>query len=129
MPQSYRDFARMLLGLVRLINGAIALFAPQIIIGRFDEDGRDVPVTRYALRMFGVRTVLIGLDLFRGVGPKRSHAVKVAPVVHVSDTVAAVLAARSGKVARSTGALIVAISALNTLLSLAMQGGGENESA
>ena len=129
MPERYRDYARMLLGLIRLINGAIALFAPQVIIGRFDKDGRDVPVTRYALRMFGIRTVLIAFDLFRGAGPKRSHAVKVAPIVHVSDTVAAVLAARSSKVAGSTGALIVAISALNTLLSLVMQGGGENESA
>src|SRR5690606_33414450 len=107
----YRDYARMLLGLIRLVNGAIALFAPQVIIGRFDKNGTDVPVTRYALRMFGIRTVLIALDLFRGAGPERSHAVKVAPVVHVSDTVAAVLAARSGKVAGSTGALIVAISA------------------
>lgn len=129
MPDRYRDYARMLLGVVRLINGTIALFAPHVIIGRFDKDGKDVPVTRYALRMFGIRTVLIAFDLFREAGPKRSHAVKVAPIVHVSDTVAAVLAARSGKVAGSTGALIVAISALNTLLSLVMQGGGENESA
>lgn len=126
---TYRDYARVLLGLIRLINGAIALFVPQIIIGRFDKAGTEAPVTRYALRMFGVRTILIALDLFRGAGSTRSHAVRVAPIVHISDTAAAFLAARSGKIAASSGVMIVVISAVNTALSLLMQGGGENDSA
>lgn len=125
MPNNYRDYARMLLGAIRLINGLIALFIPQMIIKRFDKHGTDVPVTRYALRMFGVRTVLVALDLFRGPGPTRSYAVKVAPIIHASDTVAAFLAARSGKVPAKTGVLIVAISTMNTILSLVMQGGEE----
>lgn len=126
MPDNYRDYARMLLGAIRLVNGIIALFIPQMIIKRFDEDGTSVPVTRYALRMFGVRTVLVALDLFRGPGPTRFYAVKVAPIIHASDTVAAFLAARSGMVPTKTGVLIVAISTMNTILSLVMQGGGES---
>ncbi|MDZ7727030.1 MAG: hypothetical protein U5Q44_01880 [Dehalococcoidia bacterium] len=120
MPASYRDYARLLLGAIRLINGAIALVAPQIIMGRFDT--KDTPVAAYGLRMFGIRTVLIAIDLFRKPGPERRQAVRVAPIIHASDTVAAVIAARSGQVPSRTGMLIVAISTLNTLLALAMQG-------
>lgn len=121
-----QDYARWLLGGIRLINGALALFAPKIIIGRFGE-ANDVPVARYALRMFGVRTILIALDLFTS-GPHQKRAIRFAPIIHASDTVAALLVARSGKVAPKTAVLIVAISAVNTLLTLLMQG-GEDEDA
>jgi len=122
----YRDLARLLLGAVRLINGMIALFAPQMIIGRFSEAKEDLPVARYALRMFGIRTILIALDLFREQGSRRRQAVRAAPIVHASDTVAAILAARSRHVAPRTGTLIVVISATNTLLALLMQGGDDS---
>lgn len=122
-----RTLARIALALIRLVNGVIGLAAPELIIRRFSEDGKDDPqVARYALRMFGVRTVLVAVDLLRPRGPERAHAVRVAPIIHASDTVAAVLAAKSGLVPEKTGRLIVAISATNTLLSLLMQGGQED---
>lgn len=120
-----QDYARWLLGGIRLVNGVIALFTPKIIIGRFG-DANDVPVARYALRMFGVRTILVALDLFMS-GPHQKRAIRLAPIIHASDTVAAVLVARSGKVATKTAVLIVAISAFNTLLTLLMQGGDEDQ--
>ena len=128
MPPTLRDCARVTLAIIRLVNGAIGLFAPHLIIHRFEEDGReDPPVARYVLRMFGVRTVLVALDLLKRPGPDRAHAVRMAPIIHASDTLAAYLAAKSGMVPKRTGMLIVAISAFNTLLSLVMQGGGEGE--
>ena len=65
--------------------------------------------------MFGVRTIVIGRDLLRG----DAKAVRNAPLVHASDTIAAAIAASSGKVPRKAGILITAISALNTVLALA----------
>ncbi|MBI2767909.1 MAG: hypothetical protein HYX53_18630 [Chloroflexi bacterium] len=118
MSGKYRDLARVLLALIRLINGAIGLFAPQLIIKRFDDEEEEPEVARYALRMFGIRTILVAIDLLRPAGPDRSHAMRVAPIVHASDLVAASLAAKSGRVASKTGAMIVAISAVNTLLAI-----------
>lgn len=122
MPHNLRSVARVLLAIIRLINGVLALFAPQMIIRRFyDEEAEDPAVARYALRMFGIRTILIALDLLRG-GERRSQAIRAAPIIHASDAIAAVIAARSGLVPSTTGRLIVVISTVNTLLALAMQG-------
>jgi hypothetical protein len=122
MPQRYRDYARFLLAGIRFLNGAVALLAPQLIIRRFRDDADTQSVARYALRMFGIRTILIAIDLLRPEGLERSHAVRVAPIIHGSDLIAATLAARSGSVPAQTGKTIVVISGINTLLSLAMQG-------
>ena len=121
-----RDCARILLALIRLVNGGIGLFAPHLIVRRFENDEHDPAVAHYAIRMFGIRTILIAIDLLRGPGPGRSHAIRVAPIVHASDTVAAALAAASGRVSTKTGATIVGISTLNTILALIMQGGGSH---
>jgi hypothetical protein len=112
----------VLLALIRLINGVIALAAPHMIIKRFTGGEEDPPVARYALRMFGIRTILIAIDLLLPDSEKRRHAVRVAPLIHGSDLVAAILAAKSPRVPKQTGMLIVAISGLNTLLAIAMQG-------
>jgi hypothetical protein len=118
-----RTLARIALGMIRLINGAIALTAPQIITHRFDAEGQSepAPAAVYGLRMFGIRTVLLAIDLLRPAGPERSHAMHFAPVVHATDLCTAILVARSGRVPRQTGMLIVGISGLNTLLSLMMR--------
>ena len=123
MLDKVRTTARVSLALVRLVNGLLALFAPRILTRRFDEERAAPPVAHYAFRMFGVRTVLIALDLLRRPGSTRSYAVHAAPIIHASDLVAAVAAARSGLIPKRTGQIIVAISGLNTLLALAMQGG------
>ncbi len=129
MLNRVRTTARVSLALIRLVNGVLALVAPQILTKRFDDE-RDVPpVAHYAFRMFGVRTVLIALDLLRRAGSTRSRAVRAAPLIHASDLAAAIVAARSGLVPKRTGQLIVAISGLNTLLALAMQGGNGSRNA
>ncbi len=85
--------------------------------------GRDKPdpATDYALRLFGVRTILIALDFLIPNKSERDHAIRVAPLIHASDTVAAYLTARSGVLPQRAGTMLVAISAFNTLLSLLMQ--------
>ena len=122
------DIARISLGGIRLTNGAIGLFAPQMITRRFaaSEDAQPPPAAVYALRMFGIRTMLVAFDLLRPAGPARTHAMRVAPVIHASDLITAVLIAQSGQVPKSTGRLIVAISGVNTLLALSMRQKGKD---
>ena len=107
--------SRTLLGAIRVANGAAALFAAPKLARRLAVDPEETPAMLYALRMFGVRTILIGRDLLHG----DERAVRTAVIVHASDTAAAAAAAATGKLPRRTGVLITAISAANTLLALA----------
>lgn len=111
--------ARIALGLIRLVNGTIGLLAPQIITRRLaiTENEAPPPAAVYALRMFGIRTILAALELLQGE-PRRSQAMRQAPLIHASDLITAVLVTRSGRVPLSAGVLISAISAFNTLLAL-----------
>jgi hypothetical protein len=109
--------ARVLLAGVRLTMGTAGLLAPDLLIRRLGIDPAAQPAMRYPLRMFGVRTVLIGADLLAG-GSRRRQAELLAPVVHGSDTVAAFLARRRGDLPLRAGTTATAISALNLVLSL-----------
>ena len=112
------DLARVALAGIRMTNGAIAIVAPSIITRRFNAPGETEPhpAAVYALRMFGIRTVLVALDLLHHDASTRAHAVRVAPIVHATDLCTAILISRSPRVSQSTGRIIVAISGLNTLL-------------
>lgn len=106
--------ARRLLAAIRIANGSVALLAPGRLAERLGADPAENPALLYAFRMFGVRTVLMGRNLLRG----DADAIRAAPLIHASDTIAAALAAASGKLPRRAGILIIAISALNTVLAL-----------
>ena len=54
--------ARFALASIRMVNGGLALTAPGVIIGRFDKPTSD-SAAAHGLRMFGIRTVLLGADL------------------------------------------------------------------
>ena len=121
MREDLRSAARLLLASIRLVNGSIALCMPGLIIRQLRPAPEEQPATRYALRMFGIRTILLAIDLVRPPGPVRDQAIQTAPIIHAADTIAATLAARSGMLPDRAGKMIMAISAFNTLLSLAMQ--------
>ena len=112
--------ARYALGGVRIIAGTTGLLAPAMIISRFGEGNPTAnPAAIYGLRLFGIRTVLIGVDLFRLHGRDLDRALKAAPIIHASDT-ATVLALQRNK-QLSPGARPPArcmISGLNTVLAV-----------
>ena len=116
------DLARVLLAGVRLTMGTAGLLAPGLVIRRLDIDPAAQPGMRYPLRMFGIRTVLIGAELLTPDARRRWHAEQLAPVVHGSDTVSAFLAWRRGDLPRRAGAMATAISAVNLVLALANLG-------
>jgi hypothetical protein len=112
------DYARIGLAVIRLFNGATALFAPGALAARTGVPAAaDGPVL-YPWRMFGIRTLLIGSDLLTRNHEVQRHALRVAVIVHASDTASAFAALRSGQVPRKTAATATAISSLNTMLAL-----------
>jgi Animal haem peroxidase len=119
--------ARWLLAAVRLTNGALALFLPRLLARRLGVNPDANPAILYVLRMFGIRTLFLGADLLRPGGERRVEALRQAVVIHASDTLAAALAALSGRLPPGSGALITGISALNTALAVYAGGGRRSE--
>jgi hypothetical protein len=111
-----RDYARIALACVRVFNGGASLAAPEAFTRRLgrptDAEGSAVHVAR----MFGIRTVLIGLDLVSRDPAVRRHAQRVALVVHVSDTVSAAAAGLSKQLPARSAVFATAVSALNVAL-------------
>jgi hypothetical protein len=112
------DYARISLAAIRLFNGATALFAPGVLAARTGVPAAADDPVLYPWRMFGIRTLLIGSDLLTRKREVRRHALRVAVIVHATDTASAFAALRSGQVPRKTAATATAISSLNTLLAL-----------
>jgi hypothetical protein len=112
-----RDYARVMLAGIRLLNGSLALLVPGFLARQIGVDPDSNPGSLYVFRMFGIRTVLIGAELLLQTGDRRAEAVRRAVVIHASDTLAAFLATLSGNFPRNSRA-IVWISALNTLLAV-----------
>jgi hypothetical protein len=112
------DLARIVLGCIRMLNGGLALLAPQFLARNIGIDPRRTPGALYVFRMFGIRTVLIGADLLLATGQRRTQALQRAPIIHASDTAAAALAAATGRLPGNAGLTITLISAVNTALAL-----------
>src|SRR4051794_12877746 len=105
------------LAAIRIVNGALGLLAPQVLVRRTSTD----PATRepyYALRMFGVRTVVLGLDLLTLTGPAQERARTQAVIIHATDTASALLGGLRGDVPPRVARTTVAISAVNTVLAV-----------
>ena len=93
-PTRSDEYAWKALATIRLVNGGLALLAPRWLARRLGVRPELQPAIIYPLRMFGIRTIFLGVDLLWGEGVVRDAAVKRAVVIHATDTVAAVLAGR-----------------------------------
>ena len=58
-----RDHARLALATIRLVNGTLALVAPNTLLRRLGADPNANKVAIYPMRMFGIRTVVLGVQL------------------------------------------------------------------
>lgn len=117
MP-SVSDGARVLLAAIRLVNGSATLVAPSAFARRTGVDPAASPTTQYALRLFGVRTVLIGLDLLQRDPAGRARALRVAPLIHLSDVAAAAIAGRQRQRPARAARAAILVSSANVFLSL-----------
>jgi hypothetical protein len=111
------DSARIALAGIRIYNGANGLLAPRRLSRRLGVEEAAGPMG-YPFRMFGIRTILIGLDLLSRDRAVRRHALRAAVVVHASDTASAVVTGVTGGLPRRAAVLTTAISAANTVLAL-----------
>ena len=111
--------ARYALAAIRIVNGLLAFVAPSVIIKRFGENPDKDAAAIYGLRLFGVRTVLIGADLITQRGEPLEHSIKQAVLIHASDTLTAATLGTSKRIRPRMAVPITLISALNTALAVA----------
>src|SRR5262249_56800177 len=79
-----RDHARIALASIRLVNGVLALLAPEVMLRRFEAGQEADPgagkdpgrVAVYPLRMFGIRTVVLGGQLLAGRSRQRGGSLR-----------------------------------------------------
>jgi hypothetical protein len=110
--------ARYLLSAIRTINGAAGLVAPRLVAGKLGATPENDAAALYPLRLFGVRTVLLGVELLSRNPEVRRHAVNTAVLIHATDTVSAALGGLRGELPRSVSARLTILSGLNTGLAL-----------
>jgi hypothetical protein len=108
--------ARIGLAAIRLFNGGVALVAPEAAARRLGAGPEPSPETIYALRLFGIRTVLLGADLLTRNEGARRRALDLALLVHVTDTLAAALAGARGGLPPRTARTLTVVSGTNSLL-------------
>ena len=68
--------------------------------------------------MFGIRTILIALDLVTGDEAELERALRRAPLIHACDATGAALAGVRGNLAPRPARMTVVISLVNLLLAL-----------
>jgi hypothetical protein len=112
------DYARITLAGIRLFNGVAALFVPATLARQLGVDPAANPAALYALRLFGVRTVLIGAQLLLRDGGVRDHSLRVAPAIHALDASAALIAGERGQLPRRAATTAAIISTVNTVLAI-----------
>jgi hypothetical protein len=109
------DYACITLAGIRLFNGVAALFVPATLARQLGVDPNANPAAIYALRLFGVRTVLIGAQLLLRDGGVRAHSLRVAPAIHALDATAALIAGERGQLPRCAVTTAAVISTVNTV--------------
>ncbi|HEY2301781.1 MAG TPA: hypothetical protein VGH66_07800 [Acidimicrobiales bacterium] len=113
-----RDRARTTLAAIRLVNGVAALFAPRLVARILGVDPAKSPAVLYVLRMFGVRTAVIGLELLVSEGEHLEDALRVGIAIHASDTIAAIIAGFRHQLPARHAATTTLISSINTGLAI-----------
>jgi hypothetical protein len=116
-----QDFARVTLAGIRLFNGVAALFVPATLARGMGVSPENSPAALYALRLFGVRTIIIGAQLLLRNEGLRAHSLRVAPVIHALDATAALVAGEQGHLPRRAATTAALISTVNTGLAVVAQ--------
>ena len=109
-----RDHARIALAAIRLVNGTMAVLTPEMMLRRLGADPAANQVASYPLRMFGIRTVVLGVDLLAGGSVQQKGRVGV--VIHATDAVSAITAGLRRQLPARVALVAAGISLTNTAL-------------
>lgn len=116
-----RRHAHIVLAAIRFVNGTAALLFPRALARRVGVDVDHSPGILYFERMFGIRTVLLALDLVTRDPERTARALRAGRVVHASDAAAAALAGLRGNLAPRPAVMTTGISLVNLLLACIAQ--------
>ena len=109
-----RDHARIALATIRLVNGTMALLAPEMMLRRLGADPAVNGVAVYPLRMFGIRTVLLGAELLTDGSTQQKGQVGI--LIHATDAASAITAGLRRQLPARVAILAAGISLTNTAL-------------
>ena len=115
MPLS-RDHARLALATIRLVNGTLALAAPNALLRRLGADPDVNKVAIYPMRMFGIRTVVLGVQLL--IDAPSPEADRFGVVIHATDAATAITAGVRRELPPRVAAMTSMISLINTGLAV-----------
>jgi hypothetical protein len=115
MPLS-RDHARLALAAIRLVNGTLALLAPNTLLRRLGADPDVNEVAIYPMRMFGIRTIVLGVQLL--VDAPSPETERFGVVIHASDAATAITAGIRRQLPPRVAVVTAGISLTNTALAL-----------
>jgi hypothetical protein len=111
-----RDQARIALATIRLVNGSMALLAPEMMLRLLGADPDANRVAVHPLRMFGIRTVVLGTELLLDGSLQQKGRVGV--VIHAADTASAIAAGLRRQLPARVATTAAGISLTNTALAL-----------
>jgi hypothetical protein len=111
-----RDQARIALASIRLINGTLALLAPATLLRRLGADPEVNKVAIYPIRMFGVRTIVLGVQLL--LDDPSPQTDKFGVVIHATDAASAIMAGLRRQLPARVAVVTSGISLTNTALAL-----------
>ena len=114
------DVTRTALACIRIFNGALGLFAAGRMARSLGSDLGDDKRFVYPARMFGIRTLVLGVDLLtlRSDDASARRVLRQAVLIHATDTAAACYAGRTGELPAKAAKLTTIISAVNTALAV-----------
>jgi uncharacterized protein YjeT (DUF2065 family) len=115
MPLS-RDHARLALATIRLVNGTLALVAPNALLRRLGADPDVNKVAIYPMRMFGIRTVVLGVQLL--IDAPSPEAARFGVLIHATDAATAITAGVRRELPPRVAAMTSMISLINTGLAV-----------
>ena len=109
-----RDHARIALAAIRLVNGTMALLNPEMMLRRLGVDPAANRVAIYPLRMFGIRTMVLGVDLLADGSLQEKGQVGV--VIHATGAASAITAGLRRQLPARVALVAAGISLTNTAL-------------
>jgi hypothetical protein len=114
------DVTRTALACVRIFNGALGLVAADRMAKSLGDELGDDRRFVYPARMFGIRTLVLGVDLLtlKSSDANARRVLRQAVLIHATDTAAAVYAGRRGELPARAAKLTTIISAVNTGLAV-----------
>jgi hypothetical protein len=114
------DITRTALACIRIFNGALGLFAASRMAKSLGDELGDDRRFVYPARMFGIRTLVLGVDLLtlKRDDASARRVLRQAVLIHATDTAAAVYAGRRGELPARAAKLTTIISAVNTGLAV-----------